>query len=73
MFVVKDQGHPEMIEIHAQMQRLSGLMHDVGYVPCGKFVLHVVEEEEQVLHRCQQSDKLAIALGLINTAPGSPI
>jgi len=30
MFVVKDQGHPQMIEIHAQLQRLSGLMQNVG-------------------------------------------
>ncbi len=72
MFVVKDQGHPQMIEIHAQLQRLSGLMQDVGYVPHGKIVLHVVEEE-QLFHWCQQSEKLAIAFGLINTAPASPI
>jgi hypothetical protein len=28
-FVVEDQDHPQMIEIHAELQRLSGLMHDV--------------------------------------------
>jgi hypothetical protein len=39
-----------MIEIHAELQRLSGLMHDVGYVPCMKLVLHDVEEEEKVFH-----------------------
>jgi hypothetical protein len=32
-FIVKDQCHPQMIEFHAQLQRLSGLMLDVGYVP----------------------------------------
>ncbi len=28
-FVVEDQDHPQMIEIHGELQRLSGLMHDV--------------------------------------------
>ncbi|CAM6018447.1 unnamed protein product [Sphagnum balticum] len=72
-FVVGDQDHPQITEIHAELQRLSGLMHDAGYVPCTKFVLHDVEEEEQVLHLCHHSEKLAIAFGLINTAPGTPL
>ncbi|KAH8956155.1 hypothetical protein BDL97_07G024500 [Sphagnum fallax] len=49
--------------IHTALQRLSGLMHDVGYVPCTRFVLHVVEEEELVFQLCHLSEKLAIALG----------
>jgi hypothetical protein len=36
-------------------------MHDVGYVPCTKFVLHVVEEEELVFQLCHNSEKLALA------------
>jgi hypothetical protein len=48
-------------------------MHDVGYVPCTRFVLHVVEEEESVFQVCHHSEKLAIALGLINIAPSSPL
>jgi hypothetical protein len=48
-------------------------MHDVGYVPCTRFVVHVVEEEELVFQLCHHSDKVAIALGLINTAPSSPL
>ncbi len=59
--------------IHADLQRLLGLMHNVGYVPCTKFVLHVVEEEELVFRLCHHSEKLAIAFGLINTAPSSPL
>jgi hypothetical protein len=72
-FVVEDQDHPQMIEIHGELQRLSGLMHDAGYVPCTNFILHDVEEEEKVFHLCHHSEKLAIALGLINTAPGTPL
>ncbi len=71
-FVVEDRDHPQLIEIYAEMQTLSGLIHDAGYVPCMKFVLHDVEEE-QVSHLCHHSEKLAIAFGLINTAPGSPL
>ncbi len=72
-FVVQDQDHPQMIEIHAELQRLSGLMHNAGYVPCMELVLDDVEEEEKVSHLCHHSEKLAIAFGLINTAPGTPL
>jgi pentatricopeptide repeat protein len=72
-FVVDDQHHPQMIEIHAEFKRLSGLMHDAGYVPDTNFVLHDVEEEEKVFHLCDHSEKLAIAFGLINSAPGTPL
>jgi hypothetical protein len=45
-FVVDDQDHPQMIEIHAEVRRLSGLKHDARYVPYTKFVLCDVEAEE---------------------------
>jgi hypothetical protein len=72
-FVVDDQDHPQMIEIRAELQRLSGLMQDAGYVPDTNFVLHDVEEQEKLFHLCHHSEKLAIALGLINTPPGTPL
>jgi hypothetical protein len=72
-FVVEDQDHPHMIEIHAELQRVSGLMHHAGYVPYTKFVLHDVEEEEKVFHLCDHSKKLAISFRVINTAPGTPL
>ncbi|CAM6075065.1 unnamed protein product [Sphagnum tenellum] len=72
-FVVQDQDHPRMIEIHAKLQRLSGLIYDAGYVPSTESVLDVVEEEEKVFHLCHHSEKLAIAFRLINTAPGTPL
>ncbi|CAK9881534.1 unnamed protein product [Sphagnum jensenii] len=59
-----------MIEICAELRRLSGLMYDAEYVPyILKFVLHDVEEEEKVFHLCHRSKKLAVEFGLINTAP----
>ncbi len=57
-FVVDSQDHPQMIEIQVELQRLSGLMHDAGYVPCMKFVLHDMEEEEKVFQLCHHSEKL---------------
>ncbi len=69
-FVVEDQDHPQMMEIHAKLQRLSRLMHDAGYVPCMEFVLDDVEEEK-VFHLSNHNEKLVIAFGLINTAPGT--
>ncbi|CAK9868004.1 unnamed protein product [Sphagnum jensenii] len=48
-------------------------MHGHGYVASMKFVLHDVEVEEKAFHLCHHSEKLAIAFGLINTAPGSPL
>ncbi len=70
-FVVEDQERPQMMEIHPELQRLSGLLYD--YMLCIKFVLHDVEVEENVFHLCHHSEKLAIAFGLINTAPGTPL
>jgi hypothetical protein len=49
-------------------------MHNAGCVPCTKFVLHdVAEEEEKVFHLCHHAKKLAIAFGLINTARSPPL
>jgi hypothetical protein len=62
-----------MIEIHAELQRLSGLTHDARYVPCIEFVLDDVEEEEKVFHLCHHSEELAIAFGLINTTLSIPL
>ncbi len=71
-FIVDDQDHQHMIEIHAELKRLLGLLHDAGYVPYTKFVLDAVGEEEKLFHLCHHSEKLAVAL-LINTAPGTPL
>jgi hypothetical protein len=63
-----------MIEIHAKLQRSSRLMHNAGYVPSTKFVLHdVVEEKDKVFHLCHHAKKLAIAFALINTTCGTPL
>ncbi len=60
-FIVDDQDHPQMGEIHAELQRLSVLICDSGYMPHMKFVLLDVDEVEKVFHLCHHSEKLAIA------------
>ncbi len=69
-FVLDDQEHPQINEIHAE---LKTLFVDAGYVPDITFMLHGVEEEEKLFHLCHHSEKLAIAYGLISTPPGTPI
>jgi len=75
MVIVNDQDHPQMIDICAKLQRLPHqqpcLMQ--GYVLHTKFVLCDVEEEENVFHLHHRNEKIAIALGLINIAPGTPL
>ncbi len=72
-FVVDSQDHPQVIEIHAELKRLSGPMQHVGQAPYTKGVLHAVEAEGKVFHLCHYGGKLAIAFGLISTAPGTPL
>eukprot|EP01018_Ginkgo_biloba_P027695 Gb_25125 [translate_table: standard] len=72
-FFVGDKSHPQTQEIYAELERLSGQLKEVGYVPETNFVLHHVEEEQKEHVLCLHSEKLAIAFGLINTSPGLPI
>ncbi len=72
-FIVDDQDHPRMVEIHAELKRLLGLLHDAGYVPYTKFVPYGVGEEEKLFHLCHHSEKLTVAFGLINTVLGTPL
>jgi hypothetical protein len=73
-FVVDDQDHPQMIEICAELKRLSGLMYDVEYVP---YILNLCymtwKKKKKVFHLCYHRKKLAVEFGLINTAPGTQL
>jgi pentatricopeptide repeat protein len=73
MFISNDQDHPNMIDVHTELKRLSQQMHEAGYVPDTSFGLHDMEEEEKASHLCHHSEKLAIAFGLISTPPGTPL
>eukprot|EP01018_Ginkgo_biloba_P028363 Gb_34253 [translate_table: standard] len=72
-FLVGDRSHPQTEEIYAMLERLSGQMKEAGYVSNTNFVLHDVEKEQKEHIICHHSEKLAIAFGLINMSPGTPI
>lgn len=72
-FVVADRSHPQSSEIYGLLEKLERQMKAEGYVADTSFVLHDVQEEEKRYAICSHSEKLAIAFGLINTSPGTPI
>eukprot|EP01018_Ginkgo_biloba_P019525 Gb_02229 [translate_table: standard] len=72
-FRVGDRSHPQSEKIYAMLETLTGQIKEAGYVPNTNFVLHDVEEELKENMLSSHSEKLAIAFGLINTSPGTPI
>jgi pentatricopeptide repeat protein len=72
-FAVGDLSHPEMKEIYAVLERLIEQSKAEGYVPDTQLVLKNIAEEDKELSLCSHSEKLAIAYGLLRTAPGKPI
>eukprot|EP01018_Ginkgo_biloba_P026248 Gb_03927 [translate_table: standard] len=72
-FLVGDRSHPQTQKIYAKLDILYAQMKGAGYVPDTSFVLHDVEEEQKEHILCHHSEKLAIAFGLINTSPGTPL
>ena len=72
-FVVGDTSHPEAKEIYAELNILTGKLKAEGYIPDTRLVLHNIDEEDKELALCSHSEKLAIAYGLMHTAPGNPI
>eukprot|EP01018_Ginkgo_biloba_P013032 Gb_17734 [translate_table: standard] len=72
-FIARDRSHPKVDEIYAKLEELAGQMKEAGYVPNTNFVLHDLEEKQKEHLLNYHSEKLAIAFGLISTAPGIPI
>jgi pentatricopeptide repeat protein len=72
-FLVGDRSHPQTQEIYAELDRLYGQIKEAGYVPDTNLALRDVEEEQKEDMVCHHSEKLAIAFGLINTPPKTPI
>lgn len=60
-------------EVYELLGTISDLMAKEGYVADLRFALHDVEEDEKLDMLCGHSERLAIAFGLLNTKPGSPL
>ncbi|KAG1354166.1 putative Pentatricopeptide repeat-containing protein [Cocos nucifera] len=73
MMLAGDKSHPQMNQIADRLEKLSVEMKRLGYLPSTDFVLQDVEEQDKEQILCGHSEKLAIALGLINTSHGTPL
>nr|XP_011469605.1 PREDICTED: putative pentatricopeptide repeat-containing protein At3g49142 [Fragaria vesca subsp. vesca] len=70
LFLGGDTSHPQAKEVYMLLEELPKKMKAAGYVPDTRFSLHDVSEEEKEHNLTTHSEKLAIAFGLLNTAPG---
>jgi pentatricopeptide repeat protein len=72
-FLVGDTSHPLSEKIYAKLGELVKDLKASGYVPTTDYVLFDIEEEEKEHFIGCHSEKLAIAFGLISTAPNDKI
>jgi pentatricopeptide repeat protein len=73
MLLAGDDSHPMMTAITDKLKQLNIEMRRLGFSPSTNFVLHDVEEQEKDDILAVHSEKLAVALGLISTSPGTPL
>ncbi|OVA03459.1 Pentatricopeptide repeat [Macleaya cordata] len=73
-FMARDRSHPQTEEIYLKLNQITErLKREGGYVPETKYVLHDIQEDEKIKMLYGHSERLAIAFGLIQTSPGTPI
>ncbi|MCD7466527.1 hypothetical protein HAX54_003331 [Datura stramonium] len=70
-FLMDDTSHPQYEQIMGLLGNMENEMKAMGYVPKTDFVLQNLEEDVKVKMLCNHSERLAIAFGLLNTAPGT--
>ncbi|XVE69008.1 hypothetical protein DITRI_Ditri09bG0115400 [Diplodiscus trichospermus] len=73
MLLAGDKSHPQMTNIVQKLYELSLEMKKAGYLPSTELVLQDVDEQDKEQILCGHSEKLAVALGLLNCPPGSPL
>ncbi|XP_068660212.1 pentatricopeptide repeat-containing protein At1g08070, chloroplastic-like [Aristolochia californica] len=72
-FISGDKSHPRYNEILDKLEELGRKACSDGYSAVVSSVLYDIDEEEKEQSLGHHSEKLAIGLGLISTAPGSPL
>ncbi|KAJ9185806.1 hypothetical protein P3X46_005397 [Hevea brasiliensis] len=72
-FTMGDMSHPQIKKISEMLAEMSKKLKDAGYMPNTSVVLQNIDEEEKETALAYHSEKLAMAFGLISTAPGTPI
>ncbi|KAL9688399.1 hypothetical protein QQ045_032820 [Rhodiola kirilowii] len=73
VFYTATESHPQLDEIYKELGLLLPKMKALGYVPDFSFVLQDVEDDEKEHILTSHSERLAIAFGILNTPPKSPI
>lgn len=66
-------AHPEMEGIRAVLKEVAERVRAAGHRPETAAVLHDVGEEEKEMALCEHSERLAIAYGMMKTAPPAAI
>ncbi|GAV71167.1 PPR domain-containing protein/PPR_2 domain-containing protein/PPR_3 domain-containing protein/DYW_deaminase domain-containing protein [Cephalotus follicularis] len=72
-FRVGDRSHPKSQEIYEKLESLENRLKAAGFVPHIESSLHDLNFEETEETLCTHSERLAIAYGLISSAPGSTL
>ncbi|KAK7386156.1 hypothetical protein VNO78_26179 [Psophocarpus tetragonolobus] len=72
-FVMGDREHPDAKKIYEMIGEMREKLEDAGYTPDISSVLLNIDDEEKETALNYHSEKLAMAYGLISTAPGIPI
>ncbi|XP_008811403.2 pentatricopeptide repeat-containing protein At3g12770 [Phoenix dactylifera] len=72
-FRVGDKLHPRSKEIFEMLSELERKLKKSGFVPHMGSVLHDLSMEEKEESLCNHSERIAIAFGLISTAPGTTL
>ncbi|CAN6439980.1 unnamed protein product [Victoria cruziana] len=60
-------------KLYCLLEGLGKMMAKDGYIADKRLVLHDVEEDEKMDMLCGHSERLAIAFGILNTTPGTPL
>ncbi|XP_022131416.1 pentatricopeptide repeat-containing protein At4g21065-like [Momordica charantia] len=72
-FVAGDKSHKQFKEIYEMVDEMGREMKKSGYRPSTSEVLLDINEEDKEDTLNRHGEKLAIAFGLLNTPPGTPI
>ncbi|GFS37262.1 pentatricopeptide repeat (PPR) superfamily protein [Actinidia rufa] len=72
-FLVEDDSHPRAKEINLMLEEMCRQLSLCGYTPDTSQVFLNVEDEEKGSALHYHSEKIAIAFGLISTAPQTPL
>ncbi|XP_073281091.1 pentatricopeptide repeat-containing protein At3g12770 [Primulina huaijiensis] len=70
-FRMGDKSHLRSEEIYDKLEWLETRLLECGFSPDKESALHDLDDEEKEAILCNHSERLAIAYGLISTAPGT--